>query len=210
MLYFSCMNKGLLPETSMSLNETSHTLLKQALDLDDQEAWSTINERYRQFCFYIFGQMNFNEADKEDLTQTVLVKLVNHLSGYDRNKGSFRAWLAQIIKNTAFTHYNKRKNQSASISQLSYEIDTLSSNTDHENSIEKEWVLYISSLALDRVKASFTGKSVEVFELGLAGKSTEEIVLITGLKVSSVYSARKRVKKLLLREMESLKNELEL
>ena len=61
----------------------------------------------------------------------------------------------------------------------------------------------------EMVKEVFQGQAIEVFELGLDGRSAAEIAESTGLSVASVYTLRKRVKKRLYLEIRALVAELE-
>lgn len=75
--------------------------------------------------------------------------------------------------------------------------------------IEEEWTTYIANLAMERVRATFQGQAVKVFELGLDGLSAEQIAEQTDLTVQSVYTLRKRVKKRLYLEIRALTADLE-
>ena len=80
---------------------------------------------------------------------------------------------------------------------------------DIDGIIEKEWAAYVGSLAMERVRDSFEGQAIEVFELGLDGLSAAQIAEQTKLTVATVYTLKKRVKKRLYLEIRNLTSELE-
>ncbi|MBN1325638.1 sigma-70 family RNA polymerase sigma factor [Candidatus Falkowbacteria bacterium] len=57
------------------------------------------------FCYYYTS----NEADAEDITQEVFVKIWKNLQKFDQAK-SFSTWLFAITKNTALDFLKKKKN----------------------------------------------------------------------------------------------------
>lgn len=133
------------------------------------------------------------------------------LPNYDREKGSFRAWVKKVIRTTALMYFRKRDSQRKHMNVLADEIPNsgMIENVEIDSLIENEWETYITNLAMDRVKKSFQGKAIEAFELGLSGSNAAEIASTTGLSVASVYTLRKRVKRSLLLEVRSLVKELE-
>lgn len=191
--------------------KTNHSLLRRALDLNDQEAWKKLDLYYRRFIYYILHQLRAKPSDIDDLTQQVMVLLMEKLSQYDPEKGQFRSWLKKVITNVTYASLRKEKSETEKLSAFSEEevLRGDMHHTDMEAFIDAEWENYISTLALERIKKSFHGNAVRVFELGLEGHKTSEIAEITGLKESSVYTLRKRVKKSLLSEIRNLAAQLE-
>ena len=73
----------------------------------------------------------------------------------------------------------------------------------------KEWEVYLTNLALERIKENFSGQSMEVFERSLQGQSVELIASELGLKENSVYRLKNRVKDRLISEVQQLRHDLE-
>jgi len=193
-------------------HQTRHTLLRRACDPRGEEAWSEFVERYRHFIFHVLKEIGVKHNDAEDLCQQILLTLTRDLPGYDRSRGKFRSWLGSVIRHAAQAHLRKQRRRSQYLTD--YEQEALhehrQSEPELEALIEQEWVTYIATLALERVRGVFHGKAVEAFELGLQGLAAAEISERTGLTVSSVYTLRKRVKKRLYLEVRALTSELEL
>ena len=87
----------------MSLPEdlpTSATLLRRLRDPADREAWGRFAENYGRRIHAWCRRWNMQEADAEDLTQGLLVKIPTKMRSftYDPNVGSFRAWLKTVVR----------------------------------------------------------------------------------------------------------------
>src|SRR5881227_3493651 len=80
-----------LPSTRVSL------LSRLRQDPSDQAGWDQFVERYRRHIYRWCRQWNLQEADAEDVTQDILVKLTQKLRAfaYDPSR-SFRNWLKTV------------------------------------------------------------------------------------------------------------------
>ncbi len=58
----------------------------------DSEAWETLITRYRRLIFSIPNKFRFSQADCEDVFQTVVVKLLEHLTSL-KDESKVSAWL---------------------------------------------------------------------------------------------------------------------
>ncbi|BCX49023.1 DNA-directed RNA polymerase sigma-70 factor [Haloferula helveola] len=192
--------------------ETRHSLIRRACDPGDQRAWVEFVENYRRFICYILHEIGVGRDEVDDLAQQILVRLTRDLPTYDRSRARFRSWLGAVIRNAAFTHLRTLKRRSAHLSRYGEQLlaeGPDGASSELEEFIESEWKTYVSSLAMERVRSVFQGQAMEVFEMGLDGRSADEISEATGLSISSVYTLRKRVKKRLYLEIRALTAELE-
>ncbi len=192
-------------------DNTRYTLLQRACDLSDERAWEEFVGHYRRFIFYILHEMGVAAGDIEDVAQQVLLSLTKDLSSYDSARARFRTWLSTVIRNAALAHFRKQRNRQTRIRVFGEEqqIDGLMHLSEIDQRIEQEWEAYVANMAMDRVRGVFRGQAIEVFELGLDGRSATEIAARTGLSVASVYTLRKRVKKRLYLEIRAIVAELE-
>ena len=74
---------------------------------------------------------------------------------------------------------------------------------------EKAWKQHLTDMALESVKANFSGKASDVFQLSLQGLDAEAIAEKMDLKVSSVYRLKTRVKTRLIEEIRLLRDKYE-
>lgn len=194
-----------------SIQATQYSLISRAIDLDDQDAWNRLYQHYSRFIYYILNELDVESCDIDDVHQQVMLILMRDLNKFDRSKARFRTWLSVIIRSTTLMYYRKKK--SLKVKQIRIEnefkdIDHIQEQTLNLY-IEKEWKHYVMSLAMERIRKSFSEKSIRTFELGLEGKSAMEICEKTGETVDNVYSNRKRIKKSLLVTIKSVVKEIE-
>jgi len=191
---------------------TSYTLLERALNLDDEAAWERLYKSYMTFVYHILNQLGINASDIDDICQLVFVELSAKLKDYDLEKGKFRSWLGAVVRNTALNYLRKKSSYSKYLDKVQ-EQESVFATLDQDNveeMIQDEWESYVTSLAIERIKQSHRGKAAEIFQLGLEGKSSEQIAEITGIKTTSVYTIRRRIKQTLIAETESIRSELEI
>src|SRR5262245_5549675 len=77
---------------------TSLTLLgRLRRNPTDQEAWGAFVQRYGRKLYGWGRQWGLQDADAQDVTQNVLLKLAHHLREFQyRTSGSFRSWLKTV------------------------------------------------------------------------------------------------------------------
>jgi len=201
--------KGITENFDLEENNTSYTLLQRALDLSDEAAWDQLFVYYGRFITFILKEIGVPAMEVEDVTQQVLVGLMNDLKTYDREKGKFRYWLRRVIKTKGYMYFRKHDAQKKREQRFSEEKLSKQQEAEIDTFIEHEWETYIGNLAMERVRNSFRGQAIEVFELSLEGKSAEEVAQITGLKEGTVYTLKKRVKRSLMKEVRMLVENLE-
>lgn len=188
---------------------TRQTLLLRAQNQSDHEAWEEFIEVYRLFIYHILNKMNVHKDDCDDLCQEILLKLWEKLKSYNPEKGRFRTWMSFVIRNLVLNSFKKSDIRSRKINELA--ADPSQSNgfkadntTELEQTIEREWKLYISNLALENIRCLFSGKAVDVFERSLKGHSNGEIANELELSDNTVKVLKHRVKTRYVAEVKKL------
>src|SRR6266513_4022737 len=90
--------RGVRPMADAPLPTTRVTLLTQLRqDPSDQAGWDEFIERYGRHIYRWCRQWKLQDADAEDVTQNILVKLTQKLRAfaYDPSR-SFRGWLKTV------------------------------------------------------------------------------------------------------------------
>jgi len=191
--------------------DTSLTLIERAHDLNDQDAWEVLHERYMAFIKYILRQVGLGPNDVDDVSQQVFLDLTQKLKQYDREKGKFRGWLSTLVRNRGRMHLrSKITNEKYVNKEGDYQkIIAAFESDDMDTLIQNEWNKYLIDIALKVIQTKYKGKAFTVFKLDLAGVSTEQIAEETGLAIASVYTFRKRIKHTLDTELRTLRRDLE-
>ncbi|MDF7824659.1 RNA polymerase sigma factor [Pontiellaceae bacterium B12227] len=191
---------------------TRQTLIQRLKENHDEQSWEEFLRIYRPYILAVIRNMNIPEGDVDDIVQQVMIKLWKYIQTYSKDK-RFRSWLSSVTANCVKDYLRKRMRDAERIKEASENerLHYLRSVDlpEVERIAEKEWGIYLTNLALERIEDLFAGQAIQVFLLSLEGVPVEEIARITQLKENSVYRLKNRVKKRLVLEIEQLREELE-
>ncbi len=191
--------------------KTSMTLISRAKNPNDTHAWTDFVKYYENFIYHILIRMNINVADSDDLVQEILLKLWKNLNTYNPRLAKFRTWLGRVVRNAAYDYFSSIKSRRKLMEKEQDIANVLhkTSQEDMEKLVEDEWMAYLTSFALDRMRGIFSGQAVEVFSMSLDGVAAEEISEKLGISRDSVYTLKNRVKSRLIKEVHAMMKEME-
>lgn len=107
-------------------------LVSNAIDNNDQSAYTEIMERYREPIFFMLLKMVKNESDAEDLTIEAFGKAFKRIHQYTPNY-AFSTWLFKIATNNCIDFIRKKKMQTLSIDTQTTDEDGMSRSFDIES-----------------------------------------------------------------------------
>ena len=227
---------GLFSGTPQKLDETPRTpvtrhgqeprtMTPDALEIDwsqvvrrcmdgDSGAWAelirTHHRRVDGLCYRFTG----NNADAEDLTQDVFLKIFSNLASFDTARGSLQVWITTMTRNLLVDNFRRTRNQRAtdSLDAGWDETDELkpvdrlqaSGASPHEKAAQKELAKMVQG-ALAKV-------SVELREAvilrDLQDMDYKEIAQVLGIPEGTVKSRISRGRAELARLLERSKREV--
>ena len=197
------MQNATLPTTRVSLL----TQLRQ--DPTDQAGWDEFVERYGRHIYRWCRQWKLQDADAEDVTQDILVKLTKNLRAfaYDPSR-SFRGWL-KTVAHHAWRDFDDSRRRvlppAAADSQVQELILTLEAREDLARKLEEAFDLELLEAAKVRVRLRVAPHTWEAFRLmALEGLSVAEVATRVHLQVAMVYVAKSKVQKMLQEEIVKL------
>ena len=196
------MANALLPTTRVSLL----TQLRQ--DPSDQAGWDEFVECYGRHIYRWCRRWKLQDADAEDVTQDVLVKLTRKLRAfaYDPSR-SFRGWLKTVAYH-AWRDFadSRRRSQPAAGDGLARELLlTLEARDDLAQRLEEAFDLELLEAAKARVRLRVAPHTWEAFRLlALEGLPVAEVAATVQMQVAMVYVARSKVQKMLQEEIQKL------
>jgi RNA polymerase sigma factor (sigma-70 family) len=188
------------------VGKTRATLIQRLQLQNDEQAWEEFIEVYSRYIYGIIRKLGVSAQSAEELSQAILVKLWEKLPDYKflPEIAKFRTWLFRVIYNSVVSH--KRKlNKEMITSEITDEVEV---KPEINEIMELEWEKYIANIAWEKVKPMFSGSAIQVFELSIEGKSSEEISEQLGLKLNTVYKLRNRFKDKLAKQIEYLRQDL--
>jgi RNA polymerase sigma factor (sigma-70 family) len=187
--------------------QTSATLLVRLRQAPaDQAAWRRFTDCYGRKIYAWCRQWNLQEADAEDVTQNVLIKLAEKMQTFVYNpEKSFRAWLKTVTRNACSDYCSGRKAVALGGSQAVQILATVEAREDLVRRLDEEFDRELLEEASARVRLRVTPRTWEAFErTAVQGQSGAEAGAALGMKVAAVFVARSKVQKMLQEEVQKL------
>ena len=193
------MPAELLPTTRVTL------LAQLRQEPSDQASWHEFVERYGRHIYRWCRQWKLQDADAEDLTQTILVKLTQKLRAfaYDPSR-SFRAWLKTVAHHAwrDFEDSRRRNHSGTGDSQAQELMQSVEAREDLARKLEEAFDLELLEAAKARVRLRVAPQTWEAFRLvALEGVPVVEAAARVPMQVAMVYVARSKVQKMLQEEI---------
>lgn len=186
---------------------TSTTLLLRLQQSpSDEAAWGEFVSRYAPRIQGWCCRWGLQEADAQDVAQTVLLKLLRSLQSfrYDPQQ-SFRAWL-KVVTHNAWQDWVRSRKTSSTRSNGDHErLETLEARDDLAVWIENVYEQELLDQAVTRVRPRVLPQTWQAFCLTTyEGLSGAEVAERLGMAVTSVYKAKSNIQKLLEQEVRCL------
>jgi RNA polymerase sigma factor (sigma-70 family) len=177
-------------------------------DTTDERAWAEFVKRYGAQILHWCRKWNLQEADIQDVTQTVLVKLANKMRTftYDPTR-SFRAYLKTLTSYALCDFLESRKGPGVG-SGGSAALDALSSVAARDDlfaQLNSAFDQELLEQAMERVQERVEPHTWAAFCMAaLDGMSGAAIAEKLGMKVATVFKARSKVQQMLQAEIQKL------
>jgi len=196
------MAEGPLPTTRVTL------LARLRQEPTDQAAWGVFVERYGRHIYRWCRQWKLQDADAEDVTQDILMKLAQKLRAfaYDPSR-SFRGWLKTLTHHAwrDFVDSPRRARAAAGDREVWELMRTLEAREDLVQKLQEAFDHELLEAAKVRVRLRVAPHTWEAFRLvALEGLPVAEVAAAVQLQVAMVYVAKSKVQKMLQEEIEKL------
>jgi len=182
------------------------TQLRQAPS--DQAGWDEFVERYGRHIYRWCRQWKLQDADAEDVTQDILLKLTQKLRAFEYDPSrSFRGWPETVAHHAwrDFEDSRRHAQPGASDSQVQARLLTLEAREDLARKLEGAFDLELLEAAKVRVRLRVAPHTWEAFRLmALEGLPVAEVAARVHLQVAMVYVAKSKVQKMLHEEIGKL------
>jgi RNA polymerase sigma-70 factor (ECF subfamily) len=174
-------------------------------DPSDQMAWSEFVDHYGPKIYGWCRKWNLQEADAQDVTQSVLLKLAQKLKdfAYDPAR-SFRAWLKTLTHHawSDFLESRRRPGWGSGDTQVMDQLLSQAARDDLVKQLEEEYDRELFEEASKRVRLRVAPQTWEAFRLtALERLSGNEAAQRIGMQVAQVFVAKRRVQKMLEKEI---------
>jgi len=182
--------------------ETSMTLLKKiAVQVtgEREAAWVRFFGLYEP-AIKRFVAWHDSSHDPDDVVQDIFLKLVNVVQsgGYDSSKGSFRAFLATMIRRHLVSLYRKDQARGAG---LHVDIDDVepSVSADVAEQIDLKWRMARHQSAIEHVltKTAISAQSRDIYRAYVEEeRSLDEVAAQFGVAKAVIYKIKSRVEQM--------------
>jgi RNA polymerase sigma-70 factor (ECF subfamily) len=188
---------------------TSPTLLDRvSRGPGDQAAWDEFVERYGGRIYRWCRRWGLQEADAEDVTQDVLLRLAAKMRSFRYDPArSFRGWLKTLTHHawTDFVRQRKPLGLGGRDRGAIEVLEQLEARDDLTRHLDEEFTRALFEEASARVRLRVQAHTWEAFRLtALEGKSGAEAAALLGMQVATVFVARSKVQKMLQEEVRKL------
>jgi RNA polymerase sigma-70 factor (ECF subfamily) len=193
-------------------DSTSATLLgRVTLGPSDKAAWERFvgvyGPKIRSWCL----RWGLQEADCEDVTQDVLLRLAQKLSTftYDPSR-SFRGWLRTLTRNALadFAADRKRLGRGSGDHQVLDLLESVPARDDLLHRLEEQFDSEILAEACSRARIRVEPQTWEAFRLlAHEGLSGDDAAARLGMSVATVFKAKSRVMEFIREEVKRLDSE---
>jgi RNA polymerase sigma-70 factor (ECF subfamily) len=188
---------------------TSTTLLgRLRQEPADQEAWTEFVRRYGPHVYRWCRRWRLQEADAQDVTQAVLVRLADRMRTFAYEPaGSFRAYLKTLARYAWYDFLEASKQPDAGVggSDVLKRLQSVEAEGDLLQRLNEQFDQELLSEAQERVRQRVELHTWEAFRLtALEGQSGADIAAQLGIKVATVYKAKSKVQQMLQEEVARL------
>src|SRR5262249_22534387 len=185
---------------------TRASLLSRLRDVPhDQSAWDEFVGRYGPQVVAWCRRWGLQEADAQDVAQSVLVLLAVKLRSfvYDPSR-RFRAWLKKVTRHAWCDFLADRRNAGAGSgdSRIVERLESVEARQDLERRLEEAFDLELFETAKSRVQDRVESQTWRAFELtAIEGLSGADAAGRLGMQVAAVFMAKSNVKKMIQEEI---------
>jgi RNA polymerase sigma-70 factor (ECF subfamily) len=178
--------------------DTRSTLIAQLRSPENRGAWAEFVALYRPVIYRMARKRGMQDADAQDLAQTVLIRVAGAIDRWEKTDPSigFRHWLSRVAKNAILTALAK-PSRDAAIGGTDIQ-DLLNQQPDVDPEIEREFALEYLREKYHRAAASVQtdvdAVTWQAFELSVVeGRPCNEVAERLGKPMGTIYAARSRV-----------------
>jgi RNA polymerase sigma-70 factor (ECF subfamily) len=194
-----------------SLRTRTSLLLRLRQAPLDQEAWAEFVDRYGRQIHAWCGRWGLQEADAQDVTQTVLLRLASKLQtfSYDPTQ-RFRAWL-KTLTHHAWSDFLAAQGpgvKGSGHSDFHLLLDNVQARDELTQRLQETFDQELLELATTRVRARVEERTWEAYRLtALEGLSGAEAAARLGMQVGTVYKAKSKVHAMLQETLRQMQEE---
>jgi RNA polymerase sigma factor (sigma-70 family) len=200
------------PRANLSDSRTHRTLLERLAQSggENQAAWSEFVDRYGRKIYGWCLRWKLQDADAQDVTQIVLLKLAKRMKDFTYDSGrSFRAWLKTVTHHAWRDFVESRQTATLATGGDAGDewLDSVTARDDLSSELEKLFDLELMETAMQRVRLRAAPHTWMAFSMtAVEGIAAPEVARRLGMKIARVYAARSTIQQRLQEECRVLES----
>jgi RNA polymerase sigma factor (sigma-70 family) len=170
-------------------------------------AWDEFVEHYGRHIYRWCRQWRLQDADAEDVTQEILLKLARKLREFTYNpESSFRGWLKTVAHHAWRDFVDGRNRARPTGDERIWELlQSVEARDDLIQKLEEAFDFELLEAAKVQVRLRVAPHTWEAFQLmAIEGRPVAEVAEKLQMQVAMVYVAKSKVKKMLQEEIQKL------
>lgn len=191
-------------------SQSTRVTLLQRLNQNpaDQISWGEFVNLYGPAIRAWLTHWGLQEADAQDVTQNVLLRLATKLPQfkYDPNR-SFRGWLKTLTHHAWHDFVTEAGNRyrGSGDTKILDQLQSVAAREDLAARVEATFDKELLELAMARARERVAAKTWDAFVMtAINGTAPQEVADKIGVRVSQVYLAKHRVQKLVQEEIQAI------
>jgi RNA polymerase sigma-70 factor (ECF subfamily) len=175
---------------------------------DDPAAWAEFVDSYGRKILIWCRAWGLQEADAQDVTQNVLLKLARRMRDFRYDPGqSFRAWLKTLAHHAwqDFLTAQRKPGRGTGDEAVLERLAAIEAGDDLARRLDEAFDQELLQEAAARVRLRVEPRTWEAFQLlAVENSSGAQVAGHLGMKVATVFVARSKVQKMLREEVARL------
>lgn len=172
--------------------------LLSAVRRGDEIGWQEFYDRYKPLILLKGADLRFNQTEKEELVQLVMLSFFqsSRTFHYDKTKGRFRDYLKSVIHNRACDLMRKRQDETVSAEEVEHILAEIPAEA--EDRWEREYEETVLAQAFEELKLRCDPTTLQSYDLFVRKNlPAKEVSAMLGIKANAVYQHKSRVEEML-------------
>jgi RNA polymerase sigma factor (sigma-70 family) len=180
--------------------KTSWTLVARLKDLDDQDNWGRFYRLYRGLIMGVAVKAGLREDEAEVVVQETMASVSKNISGFEAgaSRGSFHAWLLQLIRWRILDQLKRRMPAGGAGSETSSSTSTIARipnplEVDLDALCDAEWQQTLLTQAMNELQVEVSAIHYQAFHmLTVQQKSVGDTARLLGRSRPQIYLMKHR------------------
>ena len=175
--------------------ETRESLLIRIQDPENRVAWDEFVSIYRPVIYRLARLRGFQDADAQDLVQSVLMSVSRSIEKWDPQRDTrFRSWLQTVTRNAIVDSVRRRRPDSPTGDSSTVRSLHNKPAAETEAQLVHEYRRQIFRSAAEQIRPEFGDSVWAAFQLTMIDNmSVNEAAEQTGKSIGAIYAARSRI-----------------